>query len=106
MSNDEVKLLFALRSRTVRGVKRNFKGVYKENLDCPLMCWGSNDAPITDTQEHMLVCSKLNKNSREICSNTVTYNNIFSSDVLKQKEMVKIFEKLIDKRNNLLEDQQ
>ena len=52
LTNYEVSLLFALRSRTFRNVKTNV-GV---KLNCPL------GFPILDSQEHWLLCKHTNTN--------------------------------------------
>ena len=55
--NDEVNLLYALRSRMVN-VKANFSSKYGNNLICPL-CEGS-----VDDQQHVLECVELLSNPK------------------------------------------
>ena len=92
LSNEEVRLLFRLRSETT-DVKLNFKTKFKDDLSCSLGC--SED----ETQEHLLHCKPLNdKLSDEQQQNIVEYNDIF--DDKKQPAAVMLFMKLFDIRNN------
>ena len=38
-SNEETKLLYAFRTRTVDTIKANFSNMYFGGLNCPLNCW-------------------------------------------------------------------
>ena len=58
-SNEEVSILSNLRSHTTRGIRKNFRNMYKDNLNCPLKCWSDGSPPFEDTQEHLLHCSRL-----------------------------------------------
>ena len=49
ITNEEAKMLTALRSQTVRGIRDNFHSYYENDQQCPL-CKSS-----LDTQEHCLV---------------------------------------------------
>ena len=51
-TNEEVFLLTALRSHTVRSIKMNFSSWYTPNLSCPLNCQQSEQAQQQDDQEH------------------------------------------------------
>ena len=51
------KIVTAIRSKCVRGIKENFPKQYKYNMKCPLQ------SDTEDTQEHILVCDKLGKSS-------------------------------------------
>ena len=100
-SNEEVILLAALRSHTVRGVRCNFKNMYKDNTQCPLLC--SPLSPQQDSQEHLLVCSKLNMNN-VIAASKISYDDIYG-DVSAQKTVVSVFTDLLNRRNKLMEEQ-
>ena len=98
-SNEDVSTLVALRTHTVRGIRSNFKKMYNNNTLCPLLC--SPSSPQQDTQEHLLVCSKLT-NRNEVAKNVISHDDIYG-DVQKQKGAAHIFKQLIRKRNKLLE---
>ena len=100
-SNEEVQLLHALRSRST-DCKENFKQRYiSSNLLCSL-CQVEND-----DQKHILRCSALLKNfqSSNLSRENVEYENIFSEDVYKQKEIASLYLELFRIRNILQEDQ-
>ena len=98
-SNEDVSTLVALRTHTVRGIRSNFKKMYNNNTLCPLLC--SPSSLQQDTQEHLLVCSKLT-NRNEVATNVISHDDIYG-DVQKQKGAADIFKQLIRKRNKLLE---
>ena len=53
LSNNQVSLLFNLRTPCVRGIKDNFHGQYNQNLKCDLC------KKETDSQVHILKCHVL-----------------------------------------------
>ena len=73
-NSESVTLLLALRTRTVRGIKNDFRGMFPDNL-CPLSC----DSP--DTLQHVLECVELQQ--RHVSQN-VTFNDIRYSDVFAE----------------------
>ena len=98
-SNDEVSMLFTLRTKYMN-CKMNFKYQYKEDeLLCPLC------ANHQDTQENFLVCEKLKESfqSNEICLQEVKYDDIFSKDLKKQKCITNVYMKLVELREKLLD---
>ena len=90
-------LLLALRTRTVRGIKSDFPGIYRDKL-CPVGC-GEND-----TIQNILTCKVLQQHhsSHDVTSSKVKYEDIFSEDVKKQKQVTQLFENLLEIRNNIL----
>ena len=96
--NDEVNLLYALRSRYLN-VKANFRSKYPNNILCPLC---QNE---TDDQQHILDCSVLKRKfeTRETVTNQCEYEDIFA-DHKKQKEITHLFSKLIKIRNKLVDE--
>ena len=96
-SNEEVGVLSNLRSHTTRGIRSNFHQMYRNNLSCPLKCWSPSDAPLRDTQEHLLVCSKLNLATQTVVRGNIKYENIYGN-VEDQKAIVNIFKELIEKQ--------
>ena len=100
-SNEEVKLLHALRSRTT-DCKENFKQKYlSSNLLCPL-CNAENES-----QQHLLTCkailSKLK--TEEITKEEVKYEHLFSSNVSKQKVITVVYTQLFEVREKLKQHQ-
>ena len=96
-SNEETQLLYALRTRTVEGIKSNFKNMF-DSLECPLKCWSQGEDPIKDTQQHLLTCSKLEVQSNDISCGKVEYEDLFK-DVKKQKEATVLFSRLLEVSN-------
>ena len=103
LSNTETELLFALRTRTVAGIKANFPNMNTENQDCPLNCWTQGEPPPKDTQQHLLLCSQLNSKMKtaQISRGTVLYEHLFGN-VPQQKEATVLFEQLLEIREDLL----
>ena len=98
--NEEVNLLHALRSRTTE-CRANFKQKYiHSNILCTLCQLENED------QQHILQCSIILReyNSDEVAQSSVKYDDIFSEDVHKQKEVTSLFLKLFEIRKKLNED--
>ena len=53
LNKEEIVLLVALRSHTIRGMKKNFSTWYKPNLSCALGC--SEE----DSQSHVINCKPI-----------------------------------------------
>ena len=102
-SNSDCKILFALRSHSLRGIKGNFSSINKEDMSCPLFC--DNIKP-QDDQPHILVCKKLlgQLSSKDLEATTLSeYNHIYGS-LEEQKSVVSTFRTLLKVRENLLEE--
>ena len=100
-SNEEVNLLHALRSRSTE-CKANFKQKYiHTNTLCTLCGDESED------QQHLLKCKviKTNFKTDEISKGIVKYEDIFSKDVQKQKEVTALYLNLFRLRDSLLENE-
>ena len=96
LNNNQVSLLFNLRTQCVRGIKDNFHGQNYQDLKCDLC---ENEI---DTQKHILECHVLKKhvhwNHEEI-----KYEHIFGT--LKQQISVTILiSSLLEVRDGLLEE--
>ena len=96
-NRDSRGLLLALRTRTVRGIKCDFPGLYKDKM-CPLGCGD------LDTIQNILSCKILRQyhTSENIVSGDINFEDIFSHDVSKQKQVTNLYENLLQIRNNLL----
>ena len=96
MTFKEACMLIALRSRSVKEIKTNFKTYNKDDLLCPL-CLRNED-----TQEHCLECPKL-KNIAENTNENIDYDQIYSDNVLAQKRVAARFMLLLEERDRLLQ---
>ena len=99
LSNKMVSLLFHMRSSMVRGIKKNFSSLYRENLSCPLACGG------VDEQQHLLCCPVLLAQltiAEEQQLNMVEYDDIYGS-VEEQIDVIVILSKQLEVRESLLE---
>ena len=102
-SNDDISTLFGLRSRTIRGIRNDFRELYKPNLSCPLC--GQH----LDSLPELLSCATLQaglQNQSESVKMSVSqtrHEDIFSSDILKQKQATDTYTLLLKLREDLLE---
>ena len=98
--NEEVSMLHALRSRTTE-CKENFKQKYMHSDLLCLLCQNENE-----DQQHLLKCSilKTKFKSEQLMVNKVNYENIFSADVNKQKEIAALYLELFKLRNTLIDE--
>ena len=94
---NDISLLLALKTRTVRGIRNDFGGLYPDKT-CPLGCGD------LDTLQNILTCSVLQKddNSTDISTSVIKYEDIFCGDIVKQKQVTEKYRQLLDLRNNLL----
>ena len=93
-------LLLAMRTRTVNGIRCDFPGLYQDK-QCPLYC-GKDD-----TLDHIITCSvlRIHHRSYNLASDTVRFEDVFSADIYKQKEIVELYRQLLDLRAKLLTSQ-
>ena len=93
ISEEEINVLTALRSKCIRGIRTNFKSMYKTCLHCPLQC--NTEEPQHDTQEHVLQCKKLKGSNMDI-------DYVYTEGV-EQSEIARQFSELMRQRTTLLE---
>ena len=95
--SDSIGLLLALRTRTVEGVRNDFRGMYPDKK-CPLEC------DVDDTLQHILECSVLRQHhtSEQVSANEIKYSDIFSYDTVKQKQVTELFAQLLEVRTQLM----
>ena len=100
-NSESSKLLLALRTRTVNEIKNDFRGLYSD-IKCPLKC-GENDL-IT----HILDCIvlKLHHTSSAVTSEQIKYQDVFCSNIEKQKQSTESYQKLLEVRSTLLSNSQ
>ena len=96
-SNTNRNLLLALRTRTVRGIRKDFRGLYQD-IHCPFGCL------IDDTLQHILQCTviKQNHTSVEVTQTSAKYEDLFSDDVIKQHNITELYNQLLETRNKIL----
>ena len=80
-------------------VKANFRSRYVNKLLCPL-CEGS-----VDDQQHVLECGELLKKlkTEEVAVGQSVYSDIFAG-VCKQKAIINLFERLLEIRSSLVDE--
>ena len=90
-------MLLALRTRTVRGIRNDFRGMYSDAV-CALGCGD------TDTLSHILSCNVLQASMDSTClaHSTVQYSDVYSTDIVKQKEVTHVYTQLLKIREELL----
>ena len=92
LHKSEIELLFALRTRMIN-VKKNFPSNHKDDIAC-LLCKVQ-----VESQEHLLQCEVLKKHVN--IPGDVDYEDLFKN-IEKQKKLVKLYKKLLRKRETLL----
>ena len=75
-TNDDVEVLANLRSHTTRGILNCLKQLYKNNLSCYLKCWPADSTPVQDSQQHLLVCGKLELNKSTVATGKIVIDDI------------------------------
>ena len=95
-NNESRNLLLRLRTRTVNGIRNDFGGLYSDTL-CPLGCGEE------DTLQNVLTCKVLltKHNSTQLSVSDIKYQDIFSSDILKQKQVTEFYRQLLQIRNEM-----
>ena len=95
LTNNEASLLFALHSRTVRGIAENFPYLYRDGASslCPLcnVCG--------DSQEHILQCVVLGPTPAK-----VEYSHI-RGNLVEQKKVTEEIIRRLQIRDNILKDE-
>ena len=95
LREEEINVLTALRSKCTRGIRTNFKSMYKTCTHCPLQC--NIEEPQNDTQEHVLQCKKLKGSNMDM-------DYIYTESV-EQSEVARQFSELMNQRTTMLEEE-
>ena len=103
MSTKETKFLFGLRSRMTY-LSENYPGMQAEN-HCPLCSSSSGVEKFMDSQEHLLVCSKL-KGESEVMEEYLEHDDIHSENLNVQTKITLILEAKYNERKKLIENMQ
>ena len=92
-----IQMLFAIRTRTVRTIKTDFSGMYPD-VDCPMGCGQ------TDTLPNILTCPVLQVHmmTDSLTNDAVKYEDVFSTDIKKQKQVTELFRQLLEIRGKKL----
>ena len=101
-SNVEVEMLHKLRARCA-DVKMNFKHKYfQTHTRCPICDIDDDD------QNHILQCKVIQKYhiSQNITKETMKYEDLFSENIYKQKQITALYVDLFDIRRKLLNNSQ
>ena len=93
-----IELLFSLRTRTVRGIRKDFKGMFIDH-SCPLACGD------VDTLQNVLSCNILQSyvKNNTLASELINYEDIFSNDVRTQRQVTELYSQLLTIREQLLD---
>ena len=96
-NNSNRILLLALRTRTVRGIRSDFGGLYLDKM-CPLGCGD------IDNLENILSCRVLRQHhkSNEISHTDIRYQDVFSADISKQQKVTEMYNQLLEIRNTII----
>ena len=94
---ESAEMLLALRTRTVRGVKNDFRGMFQDVV-CPLGCGN------TDTLPNILTCPVLqdHQKSETVATQQIAFQDIFSPDTAKQKQVTELYIKLMEIRSKVI----
>ena len=98
LSSKQCSILFALRSKTIRGISENWKYLGKENTLCPVRELKS------DTQAHILNCEVM-LSIKPMMNKDIQYEHINGS-LHQQIQLVKEYEKYLNLRQTILEDEE
>ena len=90
------KLIFHARTRMLN-VKANYKSQYlKTDMNCPMGC------PVLDSQEHVILCTKIESFCLNSEKNEPKYKDLFTEDSSKQKTIAKIIKGRLEKRKTYI----
>ena len=98
-NQDESSLLMRLRTRCVNGIRNDFGGMFPEK-ECPV----SAECKTVDNLQHLLECPALQDglDTHIVASHKVTFEDIYSDHILKQKEVTTLFQLLLETRERIL----
>ena len=99
-NSESSKLLLALRTRTVNGIRCDFRGLFVD-LKCPLKC-GEDDK-----LQHILECAvlKTHHNTDELTYYAIKYEDIYANNPRKQKQVTELYWQLLNIREQIMNSQ-
>ena len=92
MSAEDIRFLFALRTRTVRGIRKDFEGMF-QNILCPLCKLHDDTIPNLEIGQEL----------RAVPRNGSNYGDIFSPSVDIQRTAAVQFRALLQARDRILD---
>ena len=95
ITNKQASLLFALRTRTIRGIRGDFGQMYP-NKQCPL-----DGCKHLDTLPGLLTCPALRTSVKDH-NNSIRYEDVFSHRLEEQRAAAELFARLLETREELL----
>ena len=95
ITNTQCKLLFALRSHTVRGIRYNFRQLHSQDLLCPIC------ERFGDTQDHVLDCQVLQNILPK--EPHIEYMHIYGN-IKQQTDVIQAYEAYLCLRDEILEN--
>ena len=93
MNTEDISLLFALRTKCVRGIRKDFSGMYA-NLMCPL-CSAHEDSLAA-----LPICELL----KHVERNGSKYSDVYAQNVQSQLAATTQFRALLNERERILEE--
>ena len=98
-TQDESSLLLRLRTRCVNSIRNDFGGMYSDK-NCPV----NTNCNTLDTLQHLLVCQTVQEsiNTPIIATHKSIYEDLFSEDIFRQKEVTTLYQLLLETRERIL----
>ena len=98
-TQDESSLLLRLRTRCVNSIRNDFGGMYFDK-NCPV----NTNCNTLDTLQHLLVCQTVQEsiNTPIIATHKSIYEDLFSEDIFRQKEVTTLYQLLLETRERIL----
>ena len=98
-SQDESSLLMRLRTRCVNGIRSDFGGMYTTK-NCPMQ----TNCNSIDSLQHLLECQTIQEalHTNFVARHKVVFEDIFSEDIMRQKEATTLFQLLLETRERIL----
>ena len=94
-NSKNVSLLLSLRTRTVRGIRNDFKGMF-EDTKCPLPGCGESD-----NLQHILKCKVL---LQRLPPTEVTYTDVFRTDNVRLNKAIQAYSQHLKMRDILINE--
>ena len=96
---EDASLLLRLRTRCVNGIRNDFGAMFVDK-NCPV----DPECKTTDTLSHLLDCKKLQSGIKDhtLSTHRVDHKDIFSRDILRQKQATSLFQQLLKEGERVL----
>ena len=89
-NSEDIRVLLALRTRTLEGIRNDFRGMYP-SIECPLLCGEE------DKIQYILDCSviKQHHKSENVSHIGIQYTDVFAHDTVIQKQVTELYPQLM-----------